>query len=99
MSLALKAWKIILWAVVLCLFCYGFAAHAETALSLTSPQQAQIWRSLRREARRTSVPAGLHVGEAVPDTMRLLPFRHRLRTRIPGLKSYSYALLNGQVLI
>jgi len=45
------------------------------------------------------VPAGLRVGEVVPDTMRLLPFARKLRNRVPAIGSYSYGLLQGQVLI
>jgi hypothetical protein len=45
------------------------------------------------------VPAGLHVGDAVPDTMRLLPFGRHLGNKVRAIKAYSYALLQGQVLI
>ena len=75
------------------------AAFAETTKTLSSSNQAEIWRSLGKEATRTSVPAGLRVGEKVPNTMRVLSFTHRIRERIPAFKSYSYALLQGQVLI
>jgi hypothetical protein len=96
MSLKLNASKIALCTILLC---FSAGVYAETALSLTSPEQARIWRSLGKEATKTSVPAGLHVGEVIPDTMRLLPFARKLRKRIPAIRSYSYALLQGQVLI
>jgi hypothetical protein len=68
-------------------------------LSLTSTQRAQIWRSLSNEAMNASEPAGLHVGEAVPDTMHLLSFARALRKRIPAIRPYRYALSHGQVMI
>jgi hypothetical protein len=96
MSLELNASKIALCAILLCC---SSRVYAQTAISLTSPEQAEIWRSLGKQATRTSVPAGLHVGEVVPDTMRLLPFARKLRKRVPAIGSYSYGLLQGQVLI
>jgi hypothetical protein len=45
------------------------------------------------------VAAGLQVGQTVPDPMRVLPFSAHLHKKVPALKSYSYALVNGQVLI
>jgi hypothetical protein len=74
-------------------------AFAETARTLSSSDRAEIWRSLGKEATRTSVPAGLHVGEKVPNTMQVLSFAHRIRKRVPAIRSFSYALLQGQVLI
>ncbi len=84
-----------------------FAAHAQQpegrrarhSLSLTSTQRARIWRSLSVEAMKTQVPAGLHVGEVVPDTMHFLSFARALRKRVPALRPYRYTLLHGQVLI
>jgi hypothetical protein len=96
MSLNLTPSKIALCAILLCC---SAGAYAENALSLTSPEQGRIWRSLGKEATRTSVPAGLHVGEVIPETMRLLPFAPKLCKRTPAIRSYSYALLQGQVLI
>jgi hypothetical protein len=68
-------------------------------LSLTAVQRVEIWRSLGKQAVKTSEPAGLNVGEAVPDTMHLLSFAHSLRKKIPAIRPYLYALLHGQVLI
>ncbi len=96
MSLKLNASTIALCTILLCC---STSVYAQTELSLTSRQRSEIWRSLGKEATRTSVPAGLHVGETVPDTMRLLPFVHKLRKRVPAIRSYSYALLQGEVLI
>jgi hypothetical protein len=70
------------------------------ALYLSLQQKrAEIWRSLSKEAMKTSEPAGLNVGEMVPDTMHLLPFAHSLRKKIPAIRPYLYTLLQGQVLI
>ncbi len=96
MSLKLNASKISLWALLLCC---SSSVYAQTAISLTSSEQAEIWRCLGKQATRTLVPAGLHIGEVVPDTMRLLPFGRKFRKRVPAIRSYSYALLQGQVLI
>ncbi len=67
--------------------------------SLTSAQRAEIWRSLRKDTMKTRIPAGLNIGEAVPDTVHLLPFDRRLRKRVPALRRYVYAFTHGQVLI
>jgi hypothetical protein len=86
--------------IVLCtVLLWSSAVYAQPGLHLTSPDRAVIWQSLGKDAISTSVPAGLHVGQAVPDTMRLLPFARHLRKKIPAIGSYSYALLQGQVLI
>ena len=61
--------------------------------------RAAIWRSLGKDATDTQVAAGLQVGQTVPDPMRVLPFSRHLRKKVPAIKSYSYALVNGQVLI
>jgi hypothetical protein len=68
-------------------------------LSLSAAQQSEIWRALGTQARKTQEPAGLNVGEAVPDTMKVLRFSRRLRQKIQTIGPYRYALLHGQVLI
>jgi Protein of unknown function (DUF1236) len=68
-------------------------------LSLTHAQRSEIWHALRKQAGKTQEPAGLHVGEAVPDTMRVLSFEHGLRKRIREIRHYRYALLHDRVLI
>ncbi len=86
---------------------WPFAARAEEPvqrarrhkLSLTSAQRTEIWRSLGQDAMKTQIPAGLKIGEAVPATLHLLPFDRRLRKRLPHIRRYKYALLQGQVLI
>ncbi len=78
---------------------WSSALHAQPTIHLTGPGRAAIWRSLGKDATDTSVPAGLHVGDAVPDTMRLLRFGHHLGNKVPAIRAYSYALLQGQVLI
>jgi hypothetical protein len=75
------------------------AAAAPHTLSLSSRDQVQIWRHLRQLATRTSIPAGLHVGEVVPDTMDSRAFARDVRRKVPVLRSYSYALTHNQVLI
>jgi hypothetical protein len=74
------------------------AAHAQT-VDLSSDGRAAIWKSLGKNATDTQVAAGLEVGQTVPDPMRVLPFDRHLRKSVPALKSFSYALVNGQVLI
>jgi len=68
-------------------------------LSLTSAQRAEIWRRLSEDAMKTLVPAGLDVGEVVPNTMHLLSFARAVRKKIPAIRPYLYTLLQGQVLI
>jgi hypothetical protein len=74
------------------------AKHRHT-LSLTTTQRSEIWRALRKDAGVTGEPDGLKIGDAIPDTMRLLSFGHRLRRRIPAIRPYSYTFLHDQVLI
>lgn len=87
--------------IALCLFLLGYSStlYAQTPIFLTSSERDAVWHSLGKWATRTSIPAGLHVGEAVPDTMRLFAFSRRLRHGVPPLRSYSYALSHGEVLI
>jgi hypothetical protein len=70
-----------------------------STLSLTPGQQADIWHRLGKQAEKTSVPAGLHVGEVVPDTMNLRSFARDIRKKIPAISSYHYVLLHNQILI
>jgi Protein of unknown function (DUF1236) len=87
--------------IALCAFllCCAASGYAQTSVHLTTSERAEIWRSLGRRADKTQEPAGLQVGEAVPDTMHMLAFARHVRKKVPALKSYSYALLHGQVLI
>lgn len=71
----------------------------ERHLSLTHAQRSAIWRALGRPAGKTQEPAGLHVGETVPDTMNVLSFEHSLRQKIRAIRHYRYVLLHDQVLI
>jgi Protein of unknown function (DUF1236) len=75
------------------------ADSGKRGLSLSAAQQSEIWRALGKAASRTQEPVGLNVGEAIPDTMNLLPFNHHLRQKIRAIGAYRYALLHGQVLI
>ena len=60
---------------------------------------SRIRRHLSNDAMKTLVPAGLNVGEVVPNTMHLLSFARAVRKKIPAIRPYLYALLQGQVLI
>ena len=82
-----------------CVLAWSTAAHAQAAPDLSLAGRAAIWRSLGKDAMDTQVAAGLQVGQTVPDPMRVLPFSMHLRKKVPAIKSYSYALVNGQVLI
>ena len=88
-------------SIVLCaalIWCSGAGAQSGIEF-LIEAGRAAIWRSLGKDATDTQVAAGLQVGQTVPDPMRVLPFSAHLRKKVPALKSYSYALVNGQVLI
>jgi hypothetical protein len=78
---------------------WSYGAGAQSGVDLNAAGRAAIWRSLGKNATDTQVAAGLQVGEKVPDPMRVLPFDHHLRKTIPVIRHYSYALVNGQVLI
>jgi hypothetical protein len=91
----LAAASVLLWAALI----WSCGADAQSAVDLSSSGRAAIWRSLGKDATDTQVAAGLQVGQTVPDPMRVLPFSKDLRKRVPAVRSYSYALVNGQVLI
>jgi Protein of unknown function (DUF1236) len=78
---------------------WSSSASAQSGVDLNPAGRAEIWRSLGKHATDTQVAAGLQVGQTVPDPMRVLPFSKDLRKKVPAIKSYSYALVNGQVLI
>ncbi len=75
------------------------AAQAQSGVDLSSANRAAIWRSLGKTATDTQLASGLEVGQTVPDPMQVLSFSHHLRKKVPSLKPFSYALVNGQVLI
>ncbi len=92
--------KSVLAGLLLCgalIACSG--AIAQSAVHLTSAGRAAIWKSLGKDATDTQVAAGLKVGEKVPDPLNVLPFTARMRKKVPAIKPYAYALVNGQVLI
>ena len=98
---AIGANKLTAASIVLCaalIWCSGAGAQSGVDISVEAGRAA-IWRSLGKNATDTQVAAGLQVGQTVPDPMRVLPFSAHLRKKVPALKSYSYALVNGQVLI
>jgi hypothetical protein len=72
---------------------------ARRHLSLSHAQRAVIWHALRKEADKAQEPAGLNVGEAVPDTMNVLAFGRNLRKKIRPIRAYRYALMHDRVLI
>jgi hypothetical protein len=78
---------------------WSSGAGAQSGVDLNAAGRAAIWQSLGKDATETQVAAGLEVGQAVPDPMRVLPFSKHLRKMVPAIRSYSYALVNGQVLI
>ena len=86
-------------AIVLCAtLAWPLAAHAQT-VDISADGRAAIWKSLGKNATDTQVAAGLEVGQTVPDPMQVLPFSRHLRKNVPAVRSYSYALVNGQILI
>jgi Protein of unknown function (DUF1236) len=87
--------SIVLCAALIC----ASGAGAQSVVHLTSADRTAIWRTLGKDATDTQVAAGLQVGQTVPDPMRVLPFSEHLRKSVPAIRSYSYALVNGQVLI
>jgi Protein of unknown function (DUF1236) len=96
----IAASKLIAPRIALCAaLIWSCGAHAQSAVDLSSAGRTAIWRSLGKDATDTQVAAGLQVGQTVPDPMRVLPFSRHLRKTVPAIRSYSYALVNGQVLI
>jgi hypothetical protein len=69
----------------------------DVALSLE--ERAEIWRALGQYATKTSIPAGLRVGEMLPSTAHVLSFSDGLSKKVPMILRLSYTLLHDQVLI
>jgi hypothetical protein len=91
----LTAARIVLCAALI----WSSGASAQSGVDISSAGRAAIWRTLGKNATDTQVAAGLQVGQTVPDPMRVLPFSRDLQKKVPAIKPYSYALVNGQVLI
>jgi hypothetical protein len=68
-------------------------------VALTLEERAEIWRALGQYATKTSIPAGLRVGEMVPSTAHVLSFSDGLRKKVPMILRLSYTLLHDQVLV
>jgi hypothetical protein len=68
-------------------------------VSLSLEERAEIWRALGQHATVTSIPAGLRVGEVVPNTAHFLSFSNDLRQKVPTILRFYYTLLHDQVLI
>jgi hypothetical protein len=69
-------------------------------LKLTAAQKAQIWKELGAEATNAQTPSRtLKVGQTLPDTMNPQSMPGKVANDVPAVKSYQYAMVNGQVLI
>jgi hypothetical protein len=69
-------------------------------LKLSAAQKAQIWKELGGEATKAGIPAHtLKVGQTLPDTMNPQSMPGKVANKVPAVKSYQYAMGNGQVLI
>jgi hypothetical protein len=82
--------------MILSTFCI---AEARADLFLNFAERDAVWKKLGKRATRTSIPAGLHVGEPISPTMHVFSFTRDLLRSAPPLRSYSYTLLQGEVLI
>jgi len=89
----------------------GFGASGAMASSggpawitdgLTVAQRDQIWQGASRQVTNESpLPAGFKadIGEAVPASMKLQPMPKDVSDQVPVVKSYDFAMLEGQLLI
>jgi hypothetical protein len=69
-------------------------------LKLSAAQKEQIWKELGREATNAQTPSHtLKVGQTLPDTMNPQSMPRKVANEVPAVKSYQYAMVNGQVLI
>lgn len=69
-------------------------------LKLSAAQKAQIWKELGRKATNAQAPERtLKVGETLPHTMNSQSMPGKVANAVPAVKSYRYAMVNGQVLI
>jgi hypothetical protein len=102
---AMRSGKLVISLIAAVIVCPSLARAqspgdgAKRHLSLTHAQRSEIWHALGKQAGKAQEPAGLHVGEVVPDTMNVLSFGHSLRKKIRTIRHYRYTLLHDQVLI
>jgi len=69
-------------------------------LKLSAAQKAQIWQEFGGQATNAQAPARtLKVGETLPNTMNAQSMPGKVASEVPAVKSYQYAMVNGQVLI
>jgi hypothetical protein len=69
------------------------------SLTLTVPQRAEIWKALGSTTSAQVPSNAVKVGAAVPNTMHLQSMPGSVTGQVPAVRSYDYAMVNGQLLI
>jgi hypothetical protein len=68
---------------------------------LTDTQRLEIWQGVSKQATNEGLPAGFKaaVGETVPGSIKMEPLPNDVSAAVPVVKSYDFAMAQGQVLI
>jgi hypothetical protein len=68
---------------------------------LTDAQRQEIWQGVSKQPTVESLPAGFMaaVGETVPGPIKMAPLPNDVSAAVPVVKSYDFAMAQGQVLI
>jgi hypothetical protein len=68
---------------------------------LTDAQRMEIWQGVSRQATNEGLPAGFKaaVGETTPGSIKMQPLPNDVSAAVPVVKSYDFAMAQGQVLI
>jgi Protein of unknown function (DUF1236) len=68
---------------------------------LTDAQRQEIWQGVSKQATNESLPAGSKaaVGETAPGSIKIEPLPNDVSAAVPVVKSYDFAMAQGQVLI
>jgi hypothetical protein len=68
---------------------------------LTDAQRQEIWQGVSKQPTNEGSPAGFkaEVGGTVPGSIKVKPFPNDVNAAVPVVKSYDFAMAQGQVLI
>ncbi len=69
------------------------------SLNLTAAQRAEIWQRLGSQQASNAPGFQPTVGATVPPIMQLKTLPSSVSSQVPQIQSYSYAMLNSQLLI
>jgi hypothetical protein len=77
------------------------APPAKDTVSLTADQQKTAWNDLNSQAKKQTAPPSFFraVGNVVSSSVKLQPITTKAAGDVPALAPYSFAMIEGQLLI